>query len=80
MQAPAGTPPVDFLARCEQTINTLVYDSVQAHAGSISAEHGIGLLKREELAQRKSPVALDLMKRLKRALDPQGILNPGRVV
>lgn len=80
VQAPAGTPPGDFLARCEQTINTLVYDSVQAHAGSISAEHGIGLLKREELAQRKSPVALDLMKRLKRALDPQGILNPGRVV
>jgi FAD/FMN-containing dehydrogenase len=48
--------------------------------GSISAEHGVGLIKRDELARYKDPVALDLMKTLKRALDPQNILNPGKVV
>ncbi len=48
--------------------------------GSISAEHGIGLLKREELRRYKDPVALDLMRTLKQALDPQGLLNPGKVL
>jgi FAD/FMN-containing dehydrogenase len=61
-------------------VNTLVYDAVVAHGGSISAEHGIGSLKRAELAQRKSAVALAMMRALKQALDPQGVLNPGRVV
>jgi FAD/FMN-containing dehydrogenase len=70
----------DFLAQHESAINTLVYDAVQRHQGSISAEHGIGRLKREDLVQRKDPVALALMKRLKAALDPRGTLNPGRVV
>jgi FAD/FMN-containing dehydrogenase len=80
VQAPGGVVAADFLAQQEAAINTLVYDSVQAHGGSISAEHGIGRLKREELAQRKSPVAMALMRRLKSALDPHHILNPGRVV
>ncbi len=80
VQAPAGVSAADFLAQQESSINSLVYDAVQAHEGSISAEHGIGRLKRDEMAARKSPVALGLMKRLKQALDPQGILNPGRVV
>jgi FAD/FMN-containing dehydrogenase len=80
VQAPAGVHASDFLAQQEAAINAIVYDSVQAHGGSISAEHGIGRLKRDELAQRKNPVALGLMRRLKAALDPQGILNPGRVV
>ena len=53
---------------------------MQAHGGSISAEHGIGRLKRDELAQRKDAVALGLMKRLKAALDPDGLFNPNRVV
>jgi FAD/FMN-containing dehydrogenase len=57
-----------------------VYDAVQAHEGSISAEHGIGELKRDELLERKSPVALKLMRSIKQALDPQGRLNPGRVL
>ena len=48
--------------------------------GSISAEHGVGALKREELAQRKSPVALQMMRAIKQALDPHGRLNPGRVL
>jgi FAD/FMN-containing dehydrogenase len=48
--------------------------------GSISAEHGIGLIKRDELPLYKDPVALDLMRSLKQMLDPQNILNPGKVV
>ena len=61
-------------------MNALVYDAVAAHGGSISAEHGIGALKRDELARRKSPVALALMRDIKRALDPQNRMNPGRVL
>jgi len=48
--------------------------------GSISAEHGIGLIKRDELVLYKDPVALDLMRSMKQALDPQNILNPGKVI
>lgn len=80
VQAPATVAAADFLAQHESAINTLVYDAVQRHQGSISAEHGIGRLKREELVLRKDPVSLALMKRLKAALDPRGTLNPGRVV
>ena len=80
VQAPPGVVAAEFLAQQEAAINRLVYDAVQAHEGSISAEHGIGRLKRDELSRRKSPVAIDLMKRLKTALDPHGTLNPGRVV
>ena len=58
----------------------MVYDAVAARGGSISAEHGIGALKRDELALRKSPVALDMMRAIKAALDPAGVLNPGRVL
>jgi len=53
---------------------------VVALGGSISAEHGIGSLKRDELRERKSPVALAMMKAIKRALDPNNTLNPGRVL
>jgi FAD/FMN-containing dehydrogenase len=48
--------------------------------GSISAEHGIGQLKRDELAKHKSPVEMHLMRSIKAALDPNGILNPGKVL
>jgi FAD/FMN-containing dehydrogenase len=68
-----------FLAQWER-FNRIVHDIVHAMNGSISAEHGVGLIKRDELARYKDPVALDLMKTLKRALDPQNILNPGKVV
>ena len=68
------------LAAHEHAVNAIVYDAVQAHGGSFSAEHGIGALKRDELAARKSPVALAMMRGLKHALDPQGLLNPGRVL
>ncbi|WP_119155758.1 FAD-binding oxidoreductase [Caldimonas tepidiphila] len=80
VQAPEGQAAADFLATQEAPINEVVYDAVQRYAGSISAEHGIGQLKREELAQRKSPVALGLMRSIKQALDPAGLMNPGRMV
>lgn len=80
VQAPESMAAEDFLRDCEARANDIVYDAVVAHGGSISAEHGIGTLKREELAQRKSPVALGLMHAIKSALDPNGIMNPGRVL
>ena len=80
VQAPAGVASADFLRDAEKAVSALVYDAVAAHGGSISAEHGIGALKRDELARRKSPVAMALMRSLKAALDPQGLLNPGRVI
>jgi FAD/FMN-containing dehydrogenase len=58
----------------------VVHDSVHAHGGSISAEHGVGQLKVDELPRYKDPVELALMRRLKHALDPGGIMNPGKVV
>ncbi|WP_457426670.1 FAD-binding oxidoreductase [Roseateles sp. P5_E7] len=80
VQAPASVAPAEFLATHEPAINELVYNAVQQRGGSISAEHGIGRLKREELAQRKDPTALALMRAIKRALDPLDLLNPGRLV
>jgi len=80
VQAPEGQEPAAFLKAHEAAVNAIVYDAVLAHGGSISAEHGIGQLKREELAARKSPVALDLMRAIKKALDPQGLLNPNRLL
>jgi FAD/FMN-containing dehydrogenase len=80
LQAPLGLDGAEFLRLHEPSVNTLVYDAVTAYGGSISAEHGVGALKREELMQRKSPVALQMMRAIKRALDPQGLMNPGRVL
>ena len=58
----------------------LVYDLTGEFGGSISAEHGIGVMKRDELVQVKDPVAMQLMRSLKATLDPNGIMNPGKVV
>jgi FAD/FMN-containing dehydrogenase len=69
----------DFRRRAEE-VQGLVFDLVAALGGSISAEHGIGRLKRAELARRKSAVELGLMRELKALLDPKGILNPGAVI
>ncbi len=80
VQAPEGVDGASFLREREAAINTLVYDAVAAHGGSISAEHGIGALKRDELARRKSPVALQMMRAIKLALDPHNLMNPGRLL
>jgi FAD/FMN-containing dehydrogenase len=80
VQAPESQDAARFLATREDEINRIVYDAVQACGGSFSAEHGVGVLKRHEMAARKSPVALALMRAVKAALDPDGLLNPGRVV
>ncbi len=80
VQAPEGEAPADFLAAHESAIHAVVYETVSRWGGSISAEHGIGALKVDTLQQHKSPVALDLMARIKTALDPLGTLNPGRVL
>jgi FAD/FMN-containing dehydrogenase len=80
VQAPEGIAATDFLRAHEGAINAIVYDAVVAHDGSISAEHGIGAFKRDELARRKPAVALGLMRAIKQALDPRGLLNPGRVL
>ena len=76
---PAGTDKAAFLAEWER-FNRIVHDIVAAMNGSIAAEHGIGLIKRDELLLYKDPVAVDLMRTLKRALDPHNVLNPGKVV
>ncbi len=68
-----------FLAQ-EPQIRRAIHDLVAKFAGSISAEHGIGRLKREELQRYASPVALDAMRAIKRALDPHGIMNPGKLL
>jgi len=61
-------------------VNRIVYDAVASLGGSISAEHGLGQLKRDEIQRRKSPVELELMRTLKKALDPQGLMNPGKLL
>ena len=76
---PIGADKAAFVARWHE-VNDVVHAIVRQHGGSISAEHGIGLMKREELPRVKDPVALDLMRALKRTLDPLDILNPGKVV
>ena len=61
-------------------VNRIVYDTVAELGGSISAEHGLGQLKREEIRAHKSALELELMRTLKRALDPRGLFNPGKVL
>ncbi len=77
--APPGMAPNDLLAY-QAEIATVVNDRVQARAGSISAEHGIGQLKRAELRLRKSPVELAMMQAIKQALDPHNRMNPGKIL
>ena len=76
---PPGMPKAAFLARWDD-LTRAVQDIVIELGGSISAEHGIGVMKRADLARVKSAVELDLMRRIKASLDPRGILNPGKVL
>jgi FAD/FMN-containing dehydrogenase len=57
-----------------------VEDEVQALGGSFSAEHGVGLSKKPSMKRRKDPVALDIMRAVKQALDPQNRMNPGKII
>ena len=79
MQQPVGADPQAFLARWDE-LNAPVMQIVSDMNGSFSAEHGIGLLKVEELAADKSPVEMALMRTVKRALDPAGLMNPGKML
>jgi FAD/FMN-containing dehydrogenase len=69
-----------FIERCERDVNRIVYEVVSRLDGSISAEHGLGQLKRGEIAHYKDPLELELMRGIKRALDPRGLMNPGKVL
>jgi len=76
---PVGMDKARFLALWEE-MSKAIHDLVASMGGSISAEHGIGRMKRGELERLKDPVALDLMRRIKAAFDPNGIMNPGKVL
>ncbi len=76
---PVGVDKGEFLKRWDE-VNAAVFAVVKKYGGSISAEHGVGVMKRDLLPSVKDPVALDLMRSLKRMLDPKGILNPGKVL
>ncbi|WP_180127773.1 FAD-binding oxidoreductase [Rhodoferax sp. BLA1] len=80
VQAPEGVDAAAFLREHEPEVNRLVFDAVTQFGGSISAEHGIGSLKLHQLEHYKSPVALAMMRSIKQALDPQNLMNPGRVI
>ena len=81
LSAPAGTADEAFVAPENlERAQRIVHDLVAARGGSISAEHGIGQLKRAELARTKAPGELAIMRRIKAALDPAGILNPGKIL
>ena len=76
---PLGADRKEFLARWDE-VNAAVFAVVKKFGGSISAEHGVGVMKRDLLPSVKDPVALDLMRRIKHLLDPNNILNPGKVL
>jgi FAD/FMN-containing dehydrogenase len=78
--APQGVERASWEARDGKAISRQVYDLVTAWGGSISAEHGIGQAKRDELARLGDPVALAMLARVKQALDPAGLLNPGKLL
>jgi FAD/FMN-containing dehydrogenase len=76
---PAGDDKAAFMAR-EEEVQDLVFGIVRKYCGSISAEHGVGLAKRDRLPRVKDRTAMELMRAIKQTLDPNGILNPGKVL
>jgi FAD/FMN-containing dehydrogenase len=76
---PIGGDTTDFMNRWH-AVNAVVFEIVLKMGGSISAEHGIGVLKRDELPEVKDKVAIELMRQIKAMLDPHGIMNPGKVL
>ncbi|MCK6391257.1 MAG: FAD-binding oxidoreductase [Azonexus sp.] len=79
LSRPLAGDNADFMA-CQGDVNRIVHDAVHALNGTISAEHGLGQLKREEILRYKSGVEMDLMRRIKLAIDPQGRMNPGKLL
>ncbi len=79
LSQPVGADRGEFLARWGE-FNRIVHDVVARYHGSISAEHGVGRLRREELGHYKAPVELELMRKIKAALDPEGLMNPGKIL
>ena len=77
--SPVGMGAKEYMAY-RKPVNDIVYKLVLELGGSISAEHGIGLFKRDELVQVKSPVEMAMMRQIKNGLDPLGIMNPGKVL
>ncbi|VVE76874.1 FAD-binding oxidoreductase [Pandoraea sputorum] len=80
VMAPDGVDPAAFLKQYQAPVTAAVHDSVHAHRGTISAEHGLGQFKRDASAHYKSPVEIALMRALKSAFDPLGLMNPGKVL
>ena len=76
---PEGMTKEDFTARCKQA-DLALFELVQSHGGSISAEHGIGLLKKDALKYSKSADEIGILRSMKAMLDPQGLLNPGKIL
>ena len=76
---PVGISDISFLQR-QSEVNRVVHDSVHRNGGSISAEHGLGALKRDEILLYKSPLEMRLMRSIKQALDPLNLMNPGKVL
>ncbi|BBB61151.1 D-2-hydroxyacid dehydrogenase [Undibacterium sp. KW1] len=79
VSAPAGSSDAAFILQ-QADINRIVHDQVHQFKGSISAEHGLGMLKRDEIRLYKSGLELSMMRAIKMALDPQNIMNPGKVL
>jgi FAD/FMN-containing dehydrogenase len=80
VRAPAGADAQRWLAESGKRISAMVYDLVVAAGGSISAEHGIGQMKLDEFARLAEPARLHILRALKAAFDPLGIMNPGKLV
>jgi FAD/FMN-containing dehydrogenase len=78
--SPASNADHEQFLSHQNQINRIVHDKTHQYGGSISAEHGIGTLKKEELLRYKSTVELTMMRTIKRALDPQNIMNPGKII
>jgi FAD/FMN-containing dehydrogenase len=77
---PDASQNVAFIAQHETEVNRIVYEVVRKLGGSISAEHGLGQLKRLTIREYKDPIELELMRTVKQALDPKGLMNPGKVI
>jgi len=75
---PAELADADFVAQCER-VTKLLSEVLAHHGGSISAEHGIGLVKKPYLAGTRSPAEIELMRGVRRVFDPQGLMNPGKL-